>query len=70
MSPTLQICRLFDLVFSRAHRARTVPELLALWQERTEQRHRFAEADDRLLKDIGLSRADVVRETGKPFWRA
>jgi uncharacterized protein YjiS (DUF1127 family) len=25
--------------------------------------------DDWLLKDIGLSRADVLREALKPFWR-
>ena len=25
--------------------------------------------DDRMLKDLGLSRADVSRESGKPFWR-
>jgi len=25
--------------------------------------------DDRLLRDIGLSRADAKREINKPFWR-
>lgn len=25
--------------------------------------------DDRMLKDIGVSRADVSRESSKPFWR-
>lgn len=25
--------------------------------------------DDRMLKDLGLSRADVSRESSKPFWR-
>lgn len=25
--------------------------------------------DDRMLKDIGVSRADVVAESCKPFWR-
>lgn len=25
--------------------------------------------DDRMLKDIGISRADAFREGDKPFWR-
>ena len=41
-----------------------------LWQARRTQRLALAGLDGRLLKDLGLSRADVARETGKPFWRA
>lgn len=37
------------------------------------QRHRSRRSlmvlDDRLLKDIGLSRADALRESRKPFWK-
>ncbi len=40
------------------------------WQERAEQRHRLAELDERMRKDIGLSWADISREASKPFWRA
>ncbi|MGE0162919.1 MAG: DUF1127 domain-containing protein [Dongiaceae bacterium] len=40
------------------------------WSERTRQRRRLAALDDRILKDIGLSRADVMSESDKPFWRA
>ena len=36
---------------------------------RAQSRHHLAGLDDRALRDIGLSRADVVRETDKPFWR-
>ncbi len=43
---------------------------LVLWQTRRTQRQALAELDGRLLKDMALSRADVARETGKPFWRA
>lgn len=46
--------------------------LLAVWSRvetalirRCEYRH-LRQLDDRLLKDIGLSRCDVVREAGKP----
>jgi uncharacterized protein YjiS (DUF1127 family) len=40
------------------------------WNERSRQRHRLLELDDRLLRDIGLTRADVKREIDKPFWLA
>ena len=33
------------------------------------QRHRLMSFDDRMLKDIGISRADAMRETDRPFWR-
>lgn len=42
---------------------------LELWQERSRQRRQLLELDDRLLKDIGVSRADVEREACKPFWK-
>ena len=44
-------------------------ELLVEWQERERGRHHLRELDDRLLRDIGISRADVEREASKPFWR-
>lgn len=44
-------------------------DTLAEWHERARQRRRLMELDDRLLKDIGLTRADVARETSKPFWQ-
>jgi uncharacterized protein YjiS (DUF1127 family) len=40
------------------------------WSERTRQRRQLAALDDRILKDIGLTRADVTSEFDKPFWRA
>ncbi len=39
------------------------------WQERAAQRRRLAAMSDRMLGDIGLSRADIARERAKPFWR-
>ncbi len=42
---------------------------LARWQESHRQRYALQALDDRLLKDIGLSRADVHRESAKPFWQ-
>lgn len=40
-----------------------------LWQERAEQRAALARLSDRMLKDIGISRAAANREVSKPFWR-
>lgn len=38
------------------------------WQDRANQRHRLRMMSDAMLKDLGLSRADVDREASKPFW--
>jgi uncharacterized protein YjiS (DUF1127 family) len=46
-----------------------VVELVGLWQARSAQRHRLAALDDRMLKDIGISRADAAQESGKWFWQ-
>ena len=43
--------------------------LLLAWQERADERLRLREMDDHMLKDIGVSRADALRESAKPFWR-
>ena len=43
---------------------------LLTWQERDQQRHALAQLDARMLKDVGLSRAEVDLESRKPFWRA
>ncbi len=49
--------------------ARALRTLLT-WQERDRQRHALAQLDARMLKDIGLSRAEVALELHKPFWQA
>jgi len=42
--------------------------VVARWSERSAQRRRLRQLDDRLLSDMGLSRADVDREVSKSFW--
>ena len=44
-------------------------DLLLSWMDLARQRRALQVLDDHLLKDIGLSRADVEAETSKPFWR-
>jgi uncharacterized protein YjiS (DUF1127 family) len=39
------------------------------WLERVHQRRHLAQLSDHMLKDIGLTRADVETELSKPFWR-
>jgi uncharacterized protein YjiS (DUF1127 family) len=45
--------------------------VLIAWVERSRQRRALADLadDDHLLKDIGVSRQDALREAAKPFWR-
>ena len=38
------------------------------WMERSRQRRALAELDDRLLRDIGLTRAEAMQECANPFW--
>lgn len=44
-------------------------DILWAWQQRTRERRLFLQMSDETLKDIGLSRADIVAEARKPFWR-
>ena len=39
------------------------------WNERSRQRQALAELDDRLLKDIGISRTAAATEVSEAFWR-
>ena len=44
--------------------------LLATWHRRSADRAQLGTLDAHMLRDVGLSRADVECEVGKPFWRA
>lgn len=44
-------------------------DLLLAWQARADDRRHLAELDSRTLADIGLTRADALKEASKPFWR-
>lgn len=41
---------------------------LRRWWQLAEQRRRLGSLDDAALKDIGVSRADALQESERPFW--
>ena len=45
-------------------------DLLLRWQERASMRRGLEGLDDHMLRDIGLSRGQLLHEARKPFWRA
>jgi uncharacterized protein YjiS (DUF1127 family) len=52
------------------HHLRAAVETIQLWRRRGRDRRILQNLDDQLLRDIGLSRAEVEAEARKPFWRA
>jgi uncharacterized protein YjiS (DUF1127 family) len=52
-----------------AVRIGAVLDIVAKWQERRRQRLALATLDDHMLRDIGISTADVHAEVTRPFWR-
>lgn len=49
--------------------ARRLMGVLRLWRRRRRDRREVARLDDRMLKDVGLTRADAEFLINKPFWR-
>ena len=47
-----------------------VLEMLLTWQERATQRHHLSMAEEHVLRDVGLRRADLEPEIRTPFWRS
>jgi uncharacterized protein YjiS (DUF1127 family) len=43
--------------------------MLREWRRRSRDRAELARFDDRMLRDIGVNRAEIWREINKPFWR-
>lgn len=46
-----------------------LPALIGAALDRRAQRRRLAELDPRLLRDIGITRAEALVEARKPMWR-
>ena len=43
--------------------------LVREWRRRARRRQELARLDDRMLRDIGVTRVDAWQEINKPFWR-
>ena len=54
-----------------ANRRRRMLALLGAWSARRRQRRQLLalSSNPDFLRDVGLSRADAVREAERPFWR-
>jgi uncharacterized protein YjiS (DUF1127 family) len=39
------------------------------WGRRSREREQVSHMDERMLKDIGITRAEALRLSSKPFWR-
>ena len=63
--------RMSKVLFNLKQSLSNVLDTLQCWQTRAQQRHelkRLLEVPDR-LKDIGLSKNDVMIEANKKFWQ-
>lgn len=49
--------------------ARGIFDALAAGWDRSRQRRVLAELDERMLRDIGITRTEVAREMNKSFWQ-
>lgn len=58
----------FKIVGALASWSLRTGDMLLLWLERYRQRRALGGLNDHMLKDLGLSRSDAGRETGKRFW--
>lgn len=62
--------RTWSAMLGRATRApRRAGVALWHWYARAHERRALMELDERLLRDIGVTRADAEHEASKPFWR-
>ena len=62
--------RLFEALPSNSGRWVKIYEVFLEWQKRIKDRAALGSLDDRMLKDIGISRAAAWSEARKPFWKA
>lgn len=52
---------------SRQHLSSALAQL-SRWRQLSKDRAELARMSDHRLRDIGLSRADVLKESSRPFW--
>lgn len=49
--------------------ARMARTIWLIWPDRCKQRRDLGDLDDALLRDIGISRREALRESAKHFWQ-
>ncbi len=49
--------------------AEWIVSTVRLWVRRTRERDQLSRMNDRLLSDIGITRADALLLSSKPFWK-
>ncbi|MCT8162266.1 DUF1127 domain-containing protein [Pseudomonas putida] len=54
--------------FSFSHLWHRLLQRVTRWQQLYRQRRELASLGDETLKDLGLSRADIMQEAERPFW--
>jgi len=47
---------------------RILKRKVLIWYQRSRQRRALGNLDDRLLRDVGISRKQAAKETRKLFW--
>jgi uncharacterized protein YjiS (DUF1127 family) len=58
----------FAIVEASWRRFRAAVRTVERWRALAAERRQLAMLDDRLLKDIGITRVDARREARRPFW--
>jgi uncharacterized protein YjiS (DUF1127 family) len=69
MSKAINTASSFGHNVSRSNVRHDVIGVISEMYYRWVQRRHLQDLDDRMLSDMGLTRADVNHEAGKPFWR-
>lgn len=69
-APFVRIVAAVARVPGPAEVAVAATNVLLNWTDRARQRHQLAQMDDRMLRDVGLSKTDVTRETAKLPWQS
>ena len=60
---------LYSLVRRVENLFKAAAETINVWAQRSNDRRQLAQMNERMLTDIGLSRADIAVEVNKFFWQ-
>jgi uncharacterized protein YjiS (DUF1127 family) len=57
-----------SLALAAVRQATRALAMLLYWHDISRERRALLGLDDRMLRDIGITRADAEQEAGRPFW--